>query len=38
MDDPDWEHCTITYAPDPCETARGVHFKDEDEDASGFFA
>jgi hypothetical protein len=42
MDDEDWEHCTISYAPDPCETARGVHFKDEEEEEeandSGFFA
>ncbi|OAF99222.1 uncharacterized protein CC84DRAFT_1264234 [Paraphaeosphaeria sporulosa] len=39
MDDPDWEHCTIGYAPDPCETAQGVHIKDEDEKAKsvGFF-
>lgn len=37
-DDPDWEHCTIIYAKDPCETARGVHYKDEDEEAVGFFA
>jgi hypothetical protein len=38
MDDPEWEHCTIAYASDPCETANGVHFKDEDEQGSGFFA
>lgn len=31
MEDEDWEHCTVGYAPDPCETAHGVHFKDEDE-------
>ncbi|KAF2026958.1 hypothetical protein EK21DRAFT_34283, partial [Setomelanomma holmii] len=31
MEDPDWEHCTIAYATDPCETARSVHYKDEDE-------
>ncbi|KAF2677891.1 hypothetical protein K458DRAFT_436284 [Lentithecium fluviatile CBS 122367] len=39
MNDVEWEHCTIAYAPDPCETARGVHFNDEHEDAnmSGFF-
>lgn len=35
--DEDWEHCTINFAKDPCETARGVHLKDEDED-SGFVA
>ncbi|ORY10716.1 hypothetical protein BCR34DRAFT_588370 [Clohesyomyces aquaticus] len=35
-EDEDWEKCTITYAKDPCETARGVHLKDEDE-AGGFF-
>jgi protein-S-isoprenylcysteine O-methyltransferase len=38
MDDEDWEHCTISYAPDPCELARGVHYKDADEEGSGFFA
>jgi len=38
MDDDDWEPCTITYATDPCETARGVHYKDEDEEGSGFVA
>jgi protein-S-isoprenylcysteine O-methyltransferase len=40
MDDPEWEHCTIAYATDPCETARGIHYKDEDEDgsAAGSFA
>ncbi|KAL1605087.1 hypothetical protein SLS60_004630 [Paraconiothyrium brasiliense] len=27
----DWEHCTISYAPDPCEAAQGVHIKDEGE-------
>jgi hypothetical protein len=39
MDDPDWEHCTMVYAPDPCETAQGVHVKDGDEKekAAGFF-
>ncbi|KAL5414323.1 hypothetical protein PMIN03_003216, partial [Paraphaeosphaeria minitans] len=38
-DDPDWEHCTIGYAPDPCETAQGIHIKDEEEKAKtgGFF-
>ncbi|KAF2864744.1 hypothetical protein BDV95DRAFT_632715 [Massariosphaeria phaeospora] len=37
MDDEDWEHCSISYAPDPCDIARGVHFKDEDEEPAGFF-
>ncbi|KAH7065949.1 hypothetical protein BKA63DRAFT_167973 [Paraphoma chrysanthemicola] len=39
-DDHDWEDCTISYAADPCETARGVHYKDEDEEstAPGSFA
>ncbi|KAF1961691.1 hypothetical protein CC80DRAFT_543054 [Byssothecium circinans] len=39
MDDEDWEHCTIGYAPDPCEIATGPHFKDEDEEEkpAGFF-
>ncbi|KAF2126246.1 hypothetical protein P153DRAFT_323456 [Dothidotthia symphoricarpi CBS 119687] len=32
--DDDWEHCSIVYAPDPCETARGIHYKDEDEDGA----
>jgi hypothetical protein len=27
-----WEHCTISYAPDPCELAKDVHYKDEDEE------
>jgi hypothetical protein len=27
----DWEACTIIFAPDPCDTARGVHIKEEDE-------
>ncbi|KAF2821307.1 hypothetical protein CC86DRAFT_373672 [Ophiobolus disseminans] len=31
MDDPDWETCTISYAADPCESANGVHYKDEDD-------
>ncbi|CAO2651581.1 Nn.00g041510.m01.CDS01 [Neocucurbitaria sp. VM-36] len=35
MDDMEWEHCTIGYAPDPCETAHGVHLLDEDEEGSG---
>ncbi|KAF2714653.1 hypothetical protein K504DRAFT_420657 [Pleomassaria siparia CBS 279.74] len=34
--DEEWEPCTIVYAKDPCETARGVHYKDEDETATGF--
>ncbi|KAF1831465.1 hypothetical protein BDW02DRAFT_505226 [Decorospora gaudefroyi] len=41
LDDEDWEHCNIRYAPDPCELAQGVHYEDEDEDdsgAGGFFA
>jgi hypothetical protein len=39
MANDDWEHCTISYAPDPCEIARGVHYKDEDEEYKkpGFF-
>ena len=28
MNEEDWEHCTINYAPDPCEVACGVHDKD----------
>ncbi|KAL1796690.1 hypothetical protein ACET3X_005230 [Alternaria dauci] len=32
MDNEDWEHCNIVYAPDPCELAKGVHYKDEDEE------
>ncbi|KAF2477592.1 uncharacterized protein BDR25DRAFT_274841 [Lindgomyces ingoldianus] len=36
QDDMDWEQCTIGFAKDPCEVARGVHLKDEDED-TGFF-
>ncbi len=32
MENEDWEHCTISYAPDPCELAKGVHYKDEDEE------
>ncbi|KAH7067795.1 hypothetical protein FB567DRAFT_457859 [Paraphoma chrysanthemicola] len=38
--DHDWEDCTISYAADPCETAHGVHYKDEDDEgtAPGFFA
>ncbi|KAF9691715.1 hypothetical protein EKO04_010499 [Ascochyta lentis] len=35
MDDEEWEHCSIGYAPDPCELARGVHYKDEDEASGG---
>ncbi|KAH9866655.1 hypothetical protein J1614_008348 [Plenodomus biglobosus] len=26
--DQDWEHCTISYASDPCEVAHGVHYDD----------
>ncbi|KAJ4298156.1 hypothetical protein N0V90_006055 [Kalmusia sp. IMI 367209] len=39
MDDEEWEHCMIAYAPDPCEIAQGVHIKDKDESEkiSGFF-
>ncbi|KAJ4355687.1 uncharacterized protein N0V89_003707 [Didymosphaeria variabile] len=29
MEDQEWEHCTIIYAPDPCEIAQGIHIKDE---------
>lgn len=29
--DEEWEHCSIGYAPDPCEVASGVHDKDADE-------
>jgi hypothetical protein len=42
-DDSDWEHCTVVYAPDPCETAQGVHVRNGDEKekekekAAGFF-
>ena len=32
MDNDDWEHCSIGYAPDPCELADGVHYKDEVEE------
>jgi hypothetical protein len=28
MDDEDWEHCNISYAPDPCELAAGIHYDD----------
>ncbi|KZM23544.1 uncharacterized protein EKO05_0011247 [Ascochyta rabiei] len=38
MDDEEWEHCSIGYAPDPCELARGVHYKDADEANGGIFA
>ncbi|KAL2000905.1 hypothetical protein VTN02DRAFT_2474 [Thermoascus thermophilus] len=24
--DENWEHCNINFAPDPCETATGIHF------------
>jgi hypothetical protein len=37
MEDPDWEHCTISYATDPCETAHGVHYTDGEEEPVGFF-
>ena len=37
MDDEEWEHCSIGYAPDPCELARGVHSKDVDEKGGGLF-
>lgn len=30
MNEEDWEHCTINYAPDPCEVACGVHYQDVD--------
>jgi len=30
-DHEDWEHCNVQYAPDPCEEATGVHYKDDDE-------
>ncbi|XP_014552893.1 hypothetical protein COCVIDRAFT_41025 [Bipolaris victoriae FI3] len=29
-DNEDWEHCNIGYAPDPCELATGVHYKDNE--------
>ncbi|KAI5380798.1 hypothetical protein J4E82_000756 [Alternaria postmessia] len=32
MDNDDWEHCSIGYAPDPCELANGAHYKDKDEE------
>ncbi|KAF3033884.1 hypothetical protein E8E12_002822 [Didymella heteroderae] len=38
MDDEEWEHCSIGYAKDPCELARGVHYKDADEEGGGFLA
>jgi hypothetical protein len=37
MANDDWEHCTIQYASDPCEIARGVHYKDEEDKKPGFF-
>ncbi|KAF1357207.1 hypothetical protein EJ07DRAFT_129666 [Lizonia empirigonia] len=37
MRDEEWEHCSIGYAPDPCELARGMHHKDADEEDSGLF-
>ncbi|KAJ4985507.1 hypothetical protein SVAN01_08978 [Stagonosporopsis vannaccii] len=36
ISDEEWEACSIGYAPDPCELARGVHCKDADEEESGF--
>lgn len=38
MDDEEWEHCSIGYAKDPCELARGVHYKKADEEDDGFYA
>jgi hypothetical protein len=35
MENEDWEPCAINYATDPCETAQGVHYKDEDEQSAG---
>lgn len=35
MDDEEWEHCSVSYAPDPCELARGVHYKDADNEGGG---
>jgi hypothetical protein len=32
MDNDEWEHCSIGYAKDPCELARGVHYEDADEE------
>lgn len=37
MDDEEWEHCSIGYAPDPCELARGVHSKNVDEKGDSLF-
>lgn len=37
MEDSEWESCTVTYAPDPCDTAQGVHYNDADEQGAGFF-
>ncbi|KAL6705161.1 farnesyl cysteine-carboxyl methyltransferase [Coniothyrium glycines] len=34
--DEDWEHCTTVYAPDPCETAQGVHVEGDDEGSDSF--
>lgn len=34
----EWEHCSVSYALDPCELARGVHDSDVDEKSSGEFA
>lgn len=30
MDNEDWEHCKIGHAPDPCELATGVRYKDNE--------
>ncbi|KAH6625614.1 hypothetical protein C7974DRAFT_414115 [Boeremia exigua] len=30
MRDEEWEQCTITYSPDPCELAKGVHYDSAD--------
>ncbi|KAA8617885.1 hypothetical protein PtrSN002B_006406 [Pyrenophora tritici-repentis] len=27
----EWEHCNVQYIADPCEVAKGIHYKDEDE-------
>ncbi|OAL48282.1 hypothetical protein IQ07DRAFT_633260 [Pyrenochaeta sp. DS3sAY3a] len=32
IDDQDWEHCNIQFAPDPCELANGVHYQGEESD------
>ncbi|OCK77175.1 hypothetical protein K432DRAFT_384903 [Lepidopterella palustris CBS 459.81] len=28
QNDEDWEYCTVSYAPDPCEVATGTHLND----------